>query len=195
MREWDLSSYQRKFSGTRAFCSIGGKPPEWKSIHSISAEGIVYDYETRTPIGEVISENQIEKFTPAPELEFIYQPIQCGFYLCGKSIVSITRKHVRSWKIGLSNEGYNILRLPKNNMDAGMNVIPWYYNIDLSAPFIGKVDITTTIGNGVAIKNKELSIFNTTIGFVEGNRVVLKNKVFNPILAPYLGDKWQIVNL
>lgn len=192
MFEWDQGSANRKFAHTRAHVKIEDKDPQWLPIEEIGHDGIVYVYGMGA-IGETPFEvNSFIKNTKLKTVEFLYTPIECGFYhhlSKAGEFYCIVRKHVKSWKIGLSHEAYNIFHYPGGNGDT------YKSPIDMERPFNESFMDFQYLGNGLIRDSFQLKYLETAIGFIDKDRIVLNDKHFGPLITPYLGDKWQIVNL
>lgn len=193
MFEWDQGSVNRKFAHTRAKVQIGDKPPVWMPIDEVSSDQLVYSNGNGC-IGQTLFEHNgfAKLHKSVPVVSFEYAPIECGFYhhlnKAGE-FYCIVRKHVKSWKIGLSNEGYNIFHYPTGDL------VSHKTNIDLDRPFNASFMDYAYFGNGLIKDKNKLKYLETPLGFIDKDRIVLNDQAFAPLVAPYLGDKWQIVSL
>ena len=193
MFEWDQGSVNRKFAYTRAKVQIGDKPLQWLPIDEVSSDQLVYAPGLGI-IGQTLYEyNGFEKFHKnTPVVSFEYAPIECGFYhhlSKASEFFCVVRKHVKSWKIGLASEGYNIFHYPSGS------VVNHKAYIDLDRPFNASFKDYAYLGNGLIKDRFQLKYLETPLGFIDKDKIVLNDQAFAPLVAPYLGDKWQIVSL
>lgn len=204
MYEWDLGAYARKFLGTKAHCSIGGAPPRWIHIGRFREEGGIVEDIEKNVLGEVLfEENGLQELTNLPKVQFFYTPIKCGFYrdlARDQFIYLVMRKHVKSWKIGFSHESFTITRFNKYLGDY-LNV-PTKCTIDLDSPITSsakqgelKLNAVEVFSSGLMSRKKSLLLYDQEIGFMEGNKIILKDMAFSPLLKPLLENKWEIVDL
>lgn len=198
MFEWDISSYQRKFSHSLALCRLEGEETKkWRVIGSIFEDTNVVCDNDGEPFAQVRCECEdlAKKTTKYPVIEFSYAPIKCGFYhaLTSESVIfSIWRKHVKSYKIGLSSEAYNIKCITASLMTLNASHAN---NIDMERPVTQNFLDFNVINSSMLLRGNSLEFFGESLAFIQENKIVLKDSAFKPLLTPYLGDKWQIVNL
>lgn len=198
MYEWDIASYQRKFSYSLALCRLEGEEaPKWRTIGSIFEDTNVVCDNDGEPFAQVRCECEdlAVKTSKYPVIEFSYAPIKCGFYHSihnETSIFSIWRKHVKSYKIGLSTDGYNITAITASLMALKASNAS---GIDMSRPVTQNFLDFNIINSSMLFRGNSLDFFGESLAFIQDNKIVLKDSAFKPLLAPYLGDKWQIVNL
>lgn len=194
MFEYDYNSAIRKFAATKAMVQVGGKPPEWRNIYKIDDLGCVWEKGVREAIGETLYEvNEYKKQTEKlPIVNFIYAPIICGFYQGARAIFKIERKHIKSWKVGLSNEAYSIKKLQYGHFAE----TPYYDDFDLTNPLeVAKIDEGCEfLGGGLNRFHSSLKFLGTDLGFIDNDKLILKHKAFEPLIKSYVGEKWQILN-
>lgn len=197
MREWDVASYNRKFAHSIANCGIGNEPPEWRCIHEISQEGAVFLRGEDDPVGQVVFECKgAPLLAEMPIVEFNYTPIEAGMYAYKNSkdlFFILQRRHLKSFKIGLTSEGYEIFEIAPGG---GVTRRDYRAAIDLTKPLTqAKFKKHHILNSNLVVDGKTLRAYGTTIGFLDAGRAILKDPAFKPLVKPYLGDAWEIVDL
>lgn len=194
MFEWDYGSYNRKFAGTKALCCPEGGLMAWRPIRDISEDGCVWIPDEEDPLGEVLFECNGGKQTKLPLVRFDYVGIQPGMYAHEKKVnhfFSVTRRHLKSYKIGLSSEGYDIIEWAPN----GAVKRGYQCAIDLTKPVTGKFAKYNILTANLLVEGKNLKAFGVNIGFMEDGKAILTDPALRPLVQPLLGDAWEIVNL
>lgn len=196
--EWDPASYRRKFVGTWAYCQGKTLPPAWRYISDITDSGAVY---TDGCIGYVCGEEQrlLGEECPFPEVFFIYKSVPPGLYWDkrGNRPFLLSRIHIKQYEVGIGQSGYNAYYMDR---DAGTlrPMMRWTTYIDPDfdkpAPHI-KTDDLEIFNSQLFRLNKNLFCFREVVGFMEDGVCFLRNLKFTSIVKPYLGEKWQIVDL
>jgi len=198
MIEWDIASYTRKFSGTLAFIQKidTSEPPKWCYIKTIHDTHKVYN-DHNVCLGWVKTEKSstLNGYDNLPCLDFIYRKILPGFYKHKvEGFIHLAKKHIKSFKIGLSHETFDIRWYGHIITDTEVT-----NEIDLDSPVIGytlgetgKYEIFT---NTLYRRDKTLYSNMIELGFMEDGECYLKSKKFKPYVEPHLGGKWQIVSL
>lgn len=196
MKEWDWSSYDRKFSKTHAWTCINGKDVGWRYIKAIGENGLVYDV-TSTAIGQVQTQsNDVERLDDYDLVSFKYKPIICGLYKHKEDpeiFYLIVRVNKKSFKIGLG-DGYAIYGIYGNG---GMiSETPFSAAIDLESPVpYHKGNAVSILSKQLWVRRNALKVFDTEIGFVQGTTILLNNKGYLPMVKKHTGDEWQIEHL
>lgn len=133
-----------------------------------------------------------KKYHSVPTAELLYVPIHVGAYRSksGRGVYYLSRRHQKSYKIGLSEETFNIQCLTPNKVffDRAKS------DIDLSSPvyFTEEVKTYQVFSHRLVRVGTNLVADGETIGFMEGERCILRHKLFENFVRPFLGDKWQI---
>jgi len=198
MLEWNIEAYNRKFADTLASVSVNGQPPTWRYILRIDDYGGVRERDEEA-FGEVACEADglNHRETLLPPAEFHYKPIRCGVYGSSENnrhLYLILRRHVKSYKIGLHNEAYIISRFDR--VTGEWRTVNHRARIDLDNPVDMEFTKDAAILKGLLVVTRNsLKYQNEEIGFVEGNKIILKDMAFSPLLTPLLENKWEIVNL
>jgi hypothetical protein len=194
--EWDQGAYSRKFHQTLAFIQIGENLPSWSWVAAIADNLLVYDNPRGNPIGQVLCQcykgepqSDTDKY---PIIQMFYKNILPGAYWAKDMdhMYYLTKRHLKSYKIGLSDETFNVRIGNKNesnfsrvnkqiNLDAP---IDHYHNLGFCEVFTQKV---VRIGT-------DLFADGDSIGFMENNVCMLRHKNFYPLISPLLEDRWQI---
>jgi hypothetical protein len=192
--EWDSSSYQRKFSGTLAYTKVGNGPWEWKFVGMIKENNLVYFDPRLSARGQVVCEVQnyeptyeVEKY---PIVQFAYRTILPGVYASSERnhAFLLTKRHQKSYKIGLSDETFNIIHSHTRTQHRPS------VDIDLESPLMGHqiVGAFEVFSPKLVRVGSSLVADGNDIGFMEKGKAVLKSKNFVPLVAPFLEGKWQI---
>lgn len=196
--EWDHSAYYRKFQQTLAYVQIGEAAPAWTWIGACSDNMLVYGDPRRHPIGQFVCEitGGEPSHSPSdyPVVQFFYQPILPGVYQSREAedapIYYLMKRHIKSYKIGLSDENFNVIKCWKGHFEYDRVT----RHIDLGNP----VDSYMLGDNYEVFSRKVVRIGSTlwadgdSIGFMEGGSCMLRHPNFAPLLQPLLGAKWQI---
>lgn len=194
--EWDFGAYHRKFHQTLAFIQIGESLPEWHWIAAISDNLLVYDNPRGEPIGQLLCQcykgeykHSLDRY---PVIQMLYKTIMPGAYWSkGKEVVYyLTKRHLKSYKIGLSDETFNVRGAGKGPQAfVRVNKL-----IDLTNPILEYLNL----GSCEVFSQKVVRIGTTlfadgdSIGFMENNVCMLRHKNFHPLIDPLLEGKWQI---
>lgn len=194
--EWDHAAYVRKFHQTMAFAKIGNTAPQWMWVAAIDDNYRIYENTRQNPIGQVVAQvckgmptNDEDKY---PIIQLFYKTILPGAYWsrAGSTIYYLSRRHLKSYKIGLSDETFLVHKMTMDE-DFGQRVDR---DINLDKP----VTEYTPFGVCEVFSRKVVRIKSTLfadgdpIGFMEKGVCVLRHRNFEPLIHPLLGDKWQI---
>ena len=195
--EWDYSSYVRKFHQSIAYVRIGEKEPRWTWIGAITDNHLVYNDPRKTAIGQIVLQKDEDNIHHDPEkypvVEFLYKGFLPGPYWGEKPGVFYvtTRRHLKSYKIGLSDECYSVRECFGDRHNPFCRVGAY---IDMNRPVLGNY-----ITEHAEVFNRRLIRLGTTlfadgnaVGFMEGGVCVMRNPGFVPLIKPILGDRWQI---
>jgi hypothetical protein len=197
MIEWDIASYQRKFSDTICKFSIGGEPADWRYVRVVDEGGLVYT-QAKYPVGRVVPEVAKEEMSDefeGPEVTFSYERFPCGIYHSDGRLHFIYGRHnYPTYKIGLNQQRYqtftyNTLKRTFSN----------YFSVMIhpkdAIKEVTEVDEKLTIYNHRLYRYEdELFYLNHRIALLGETVCMLKNKSFTPLVKQYLEPKWQIVN-
>lgn len=194
--EWDLAAYQRKFHQTLSYLKVGDEEPAWRWVASITDSCFVYEDARKKPIGQIVMQctkgQVVHNTNDYPIVQFLYQQILPGAYYSAKGggIYYLTKRHIKSYKIGLSDETFRV----DWAHPTGFSPDRVSSRIDLNAP------VTTYVGTEkFEVFTRKVVRLGTTlfadgdaIGFMEQGVCVLRHKNFVPLIKPILGAKWQI---
>lgn len=199
MIEWDISALDRKFSKTLSCILIDGVEKEWVWIKYIGEDGWVYGA-GGVPLGTFKTEDTNYDYTPdTPKVEFLYKPIICGWYNSttnfGKVFYNVTRRHCKSFKIGFSDDGYFIDRHDCRN--GLVDTLPLIPDINLSSPVTEYTEAgpLTIFKPDLSMWKGTLQVYDYEVGMASGNKLLLVDKEFTPVVKKRLGETWQIVDL
>lgn len=194
--EWDHAAYVRKFHQTVAYAQIGNAAPKWMWVAAIDDSCRLYENARQNPIGQVVSQankgvphNDEDKY---PIIQLFYRTILPGAYWsrAGSLIYYLSRRHLKSYKIGLSDETFNCHKINQEE-DFGQRIDR---DIDLDAP----VTSYTPFGICEVFTRKVVRIKSTlfadgdVVGFMDKGVCILRHKNLKHLIHPLLGDKWQI---
>lgn len=197
--EWDHAAYYRKFHQTLSFVQIGDEAPAWKWIGAVSDNGLVYGDARRSPIGQYLRQctgGEPDHFPgDYPIVQFLYQTIMPGAYQHRQDpdgVFYLMKRHVKSYKIGLSDETHNVI-LCRKSMCGFDRISHW---IDMDRPIesyvnCGKYEV---FSRKLVRVNTTLFADGDSIGFMESGMCMLRHPNFVPLVQPWLEDKWQIVS-
>lgn len=194
--EWDYSSYMRKFQQTLAYTQIGDAPPEWKWIATFTDDGFVYSNARTSPFGQVLFQcngsnpmKNVDNY-PIVSLHYVCPPLGAYWDKARETIYYLSRRHLKSYKIGLSDETLATIQC----YPGGMQHSRITSDIDLLNP-VSELTVfgTTTVFTQKLVKiGHDLIADGNVIGFMEGDVCVLRHKGFIPLIKPVLGEQWQI---
>lgn len=196
--EWDHASYVRKFHQTIAYIQIGEGTPHWRWVGTITDSGLVHDNPRTAPLGQIVTECQGGKILHDPEkypvVQFFYKGIMPGVYASKDRFgmaYYLVKRHLKSYKIGLSDETFNIMQCATPGMYDRVT-----RDIDLDNRIMSYVDggMYEVFSPKVVRIGSNLFADGDNIGFMEGGTCVLRDKAFVPFIEPLLENKWQIAN-
>lgn len=196
--EWDHAAYVRKFHQTVAFAQIGNAAPQWMWVAAIDDHHRVYENAHQNPIGQVVTQQAkgvpFQDEDKYPIIQLFYKTILPGAYWSkvGNMIYFLTRRHLKSYKIGLSDETFNCHKIVREE-DFGQRIDR---DIDLSAPITSYTEfgICEVFTRKVVRIKSTLFADGDIVGFMDKGVCVLRHKNLEPLIHPLLGDKWQIAD-
>lgn len=170
MKEWDLDAYQRKYYNTLTVFKRDGELVSG-FVKGVSPAPVKKNGEYVFAIYDG-NDNSLLSGDP------IYYRFEGKLYNSSKGVVGISRKIIKSFKVGLAEETHNILSLERSHP-----IHPLYVN-----PFTPvKVDVEKALKVGGPISDRlyitksEVFFVTQEVGLRKGSKFMVNNSVWQEV--------------